>query len=248
MPAPPTRRAEIVILAVVALIVGIVIGLAIGRATESTPVAPVAAAQLGHLTITSKPTDGNVTVDGRFAGVAPLERLDLDPGKHSVVIDAFGYQPYSGTLVIQAGGKLNLSVLMAPIGVEGTTSGNASGGGTVTRVVVPPSALLPATSVAPAAAAAPEPKKASRPASYAPPQQPRRDCDGEKSRCESGCRSTSTDCEFSCPGCSSCNTSTGWDECNRQCASCKGSCTNNTKFCESSCSTQYDNCEASQSR
>jgi hypothetical protein len=243
LPPPPNRNLQIAFAASIALVVGICIGLAIARATETAPAAPVSAAALGHLTIASTP-DGNVMVDGRFVGVAPLDRLDVDPGKHSVVIDAFGYQPYAGTLVIKASDKLNLSVLLAPIGDAGGTSGKFTGTGTITRVVVPPSALMPATT--PAA----DPKKTApvraSQAPAPPPSRPRRDCDGEKSRCTDSCRSASTDCEFSCPGCSSCNTSTGQDECKRQCDTCHGSCSNNTKFCESSCSNQYDNCEASQ--
>lgn len=248
-PPPSGPRTMLAIVAGVVLILGIAIGVAIGHATSGAAPAPVvAAADLGHLAVTSKPVDANVLVDGRFSGVAPLERLDLDPGKHSVVIDAFGYQPYSGTLVIEPRGKLNLSVLLAPLGTDGATSGSVSGAGKATRAVVPPSALAPA-GAPPAPAApppAPESKKPVHHAEPAAPALPRRDCDGEKSRCTDNCRRASTDCDFSCPGCSSCNTSTGWDECKRQCDTCRGSCQNNTKFCESSCDTQYSNCEASQ--
>jgi hypothetical protein len=253
-PAPPaparwSPTAIVIVLAV--LLVGIGIGLAIGHSTSPAATsAPAAAADLGHLAVTSTPVDANVLVDGRFAGVAPIERLDLDAGKHSVVIDAFGFQPYSGTLVIEARGKLNLSVLLAPLGTTDATSGSFTGAGKATRAIVPPSALLPATTaVAPAAPAAPPSPDAKKPARHAEPSAslpPRRDCDGEKSRCTDNCRSASTDCDFSCPGCSSCNTSVGWDECKRQCDTCRGSCANNTKFCESSCDTQHANCEASQ--
>ena len=245
---PPRSRSNLPLVIGGALILGLAIGVLIGH-SGSSPAPVVASVDLGHLAVTSKPVDANVLVDGRFSGVAPLERLDLEPGKHSVVIDAFGYQPYSGTLVIEARGKLNLSVLLAPLGSDGATSGSVSGTGKATRAIVPPSALAPvAAPAAPAPAApAPEPKKTVRHSEPAP-SLPRRDCDGEKSRCTNNCRSASTDCEFSCPGCSSCNTSTGWDECKRQCDTCRGSCQNNTKFCESSCETQYSNCEASQPR
>jgi hypothetical protein len=251
-PPPPARwSATAIVVLIAVLLIGVGIGLAIGH-TSSPTVATTAAAttDLGHLGVTSKPVDGNVLVDGRFAGVAPIERLDLDAGKHSVVIDAFGFQPYSGTLVIEARGKLNLSVLLAPLGTTDATSGSFSGAGKATRAIVPPSALLPATTAgAPAAPAGPTLAPANKPTHHAEPSAPsppRRDCDGEKSRCTDNCRSASTDCDFSCPGCSSCNTSTGWEECKRQCDTCRGSCANNTKFCESSCDTQHQNCEASQ--
>jgi hypothetical protein len=234
---------------VVTLVVGLGIGIVIGRASSAVATLPAtpAVVEAGHLDVSSKPIDGNVIVDGRFIGVAPIERVDLDPGKHSIVIDAFGYQPYAGTLDIDPRGQINLHVRLAPIGGDGSTSGNVSGTGKATTATIPATALLPAVTAprAPAPLEPARPAAAPRPAPP-PPERPRRDCDGEKSRCRNSCDHAGTDCDFSCPGCSSCNTSTGWDECKRQCDSCRGSCSNNKKFCESSCDNQYDNCRASQ--
>ena len=244
-----------------ALLLGMIVGIAIGHATAEAPApapAPTAAAaELGRLGVSSKPTDGNVTVDGRFVGVTPVERLDLDPGKHTVVIDAFGYQPYAGTLAIEPHGKLNLKVTLAPIGAAGTTRGEASGTGKATVVVIPPSALQPVA----IPDSKPEPKKrrsADTASSYTPsysppppapepPPRPRRDCSGEKSRCRDGCSHAEFDCRSNCPNCVSCPSSVGSDECRRQCDSCRASCDSNTKFCQSSCDSQYDNCQASNS-
>ena len=47
----------------------------------------------GELKVTAKLSDANVVIDGRFVGVTPVDHLDLEPGKHSVVLDAFGFQP-----------------------------------------------------------------------------------------------------------------------------------------------------------
>jgi hypothetical protein len=246
---PSRAMAAAVLLAT--LLVGLAIGIALGRATsESVATAPPATAEVGQLGVSSLPADGNVTVDGRFVGVAPIERLDLDPGKHSIVIDVFGFQPYAGTLAIEPRSKVNLKVLLVPIGAAGTTSGNLSGPGKATKATVPASALLPAAPGADArpGGAAPggtrEPKRST--AAPAPPPRPRRDCSGEQSRCRESCSRAETDCRFSCPNCGSCPTSVGWDECNRQCNSCRGSCDQNTKFCASSCEGQYGNCQATQ--
>ena len=230
--------------------VGLGIGVLVGHTTSTitTRVNAPAAAELGHLGVVSKPTDGNVVVDGRFVGVSPIDRLDLEPGKHSIVIDAFGYQPYSGTLEIEKLGKLNLSVTLAPVGIEGTTTGTvAGGGGKAKPAIVPPSALLPAGGGAAAPGApAPKPQHTSSPAPRPQPSRPRRDCDGEKRDCNNSCSHAETDCEFSCFGCSSCNSSVGWDECKRQCDSCRVGCKQNVKFCENSCDSQYGSCQASQ--
>jgi PEGA domain-containing protein len=248
-----------------AVLVGLVIGIWIGRATTSdtpsaTPPPQVAGTpDYGHVGVTSQPTDGNVTVDGRFVGVTPVERLDLDPGKHSIVIDAFGFQPYAGTLAIEPKSKVNLKVLLAPIGGTATTSGNVSGGGgTATKVVVPPSALQPAAAPAPAKA---EKKEAPKPRrvdydDYSPPPRveytpppppprPKRDCYGEEYQCKESCRKAETDCNFSCNTCSSCSSSIGSDECRRQCDMCRSSCDRNTKFCQTTCEGQRNSCQAS---
>ena len=250
-PLPPSPHLSLFgIFVLIALVVALAIGVVIGRATSSTTaVIATPPSVVGQLHVLSGPVDGNVVVDGRFAGVSPIERLDLDPGKHSVVIDAFGYQPYSGTVQIEARGTLNLSVTLAALGVDAPTTGSFTGTGTAKHAVVPPSALLPANGAARGSAASvpvtPAPIRkagASTPARSAP----RRDCDGEKSRCRDSCGHAETDCQFSCPGCSSCLTSVGWDECKRQCDTCRSGCGQNTKFCETSCDSQYSNCEASQ--
>ncbi|MEO8844904.1 MAG: PEGA domain-containing protein [Kofleriaceae bacterium] len=247
--AHPASQALIVIAVVVALIVGLTIGVLIGRTTSSvvTTAAP-SSIVLGHLHVASKPADGNVVLDGRFVGVSPIEHLELDPGKHSIVIDVFGYQPYAGTLQIEAHGTLNLSVTLAALGDATPTIGTVSGVGVVTHAMVPRSALLPAGGAPGVAPPKPAPSRSSSSSSSAAPRPsaPRRDCSGENSRCNESCRSASTSCDFSCPGCSSCNTSTGWDECKRQCDTCRAGCEQNTKFCESSCDNQNNNCEASQ--
>ena len=253
-PRPSSTRTQLAIAIVVAVVVGIAIGVLIGRSTPATPTAVAPSPiDLGHLGVVSKPIDGNVVVDGRFVGVAPIERLDLDPGKHSIVIDAFGFQPYSGTVEIERRGKLNLSVTLAALNVQEATTGSITGTGTAKHVVVPPSALAPpAAPIAepshkPGAPAVPAaPARTTPPPHAAAPPPPRRDCSGEKSRCTDNCSRAESDCRFSCPGCSSCLTSVGWDECHRQCDSCRSGCDQNTRFCKSSCDTQYENCQASQ--
>ena len=253
MPAPsPRSRGPIAAMVAIGMLLALVIGVAIGRATVEEPDAPpvVASSDRGRLKVLSIPADGNVTLDGRFVGVAPLEGLDLDPGKHTIVIDVFGYQPYAGTVEIEPRASAKLTVSLAPLGVTDTTVGKVSGGGTATRVTVPPSALAPPK----ASADANDPKPISRPRIDNPPprpaviapQRPSRNCSGENQTCRDGCYRADSSCRFSCPGCTSCLTSVGWDECKRQCDTCRNGCEQNNKFCESSCSSQLSNCQASQ--
>jgi hypothetical protein len=264
LPGPaPSRRAYVIAGLAGTFLLGMLIGIAIGHATADAP-PPAAAAsgsaasELGHLAVSSLPADGNITVDGRFVGVAPVARVDLEPGKHSVVIDAFGYQPYAGTLEMEPRSKVTLKVTLVPIGGTGTTSGNVTGG-KATTATVPATALQPPAPATAGAGSATKPAKDpprsrradsrggySPPPAYEPPPRPRRDCSGEKSRCRDGCSRAESDCRFSCSTCTSCLSSMGSDECRRQCDACRGSCERNTKFCEAGCDSQYDNCQASQ--
>ncbi|MBA3391667.1 MAG: PEGA domain-containing protein [Deltaproteobacteria bacterium] len=251
--APPPRKRpdkHIVLAGVTAgaVLAVLSIGILIGRATKasSTPAVPPAA-RLAQLVVTSKPVDANVTVDGRFVGVSPVERIDLDPGKHSIVIDAFGYQPYAGTVEMEPRAKASLKVVLAPMGTKEATDGQFLGVKRATNAVVPPTALAPfsltGTGTSKDAAKDPKPSRSSSGGSYSAPR-PRRDCSGERSKCRESCRSADFSCTSRCVGCGSCSTSMGWDECNRQCSSCKQGCEQNVRFCESSCESNYSSCSS----
>jgi hypothetical protein len=243
LPPPPLarlyRRETVAILLVVTALVALALGVLIARSTSAVEVRGPLRTH-GELKVTAKPSDANVVIDGRFVGVTPIDRLDLDAGKHSVVLDAFGFQPYAGTLGIEERGVLNLAVLMAPIGSETPTRGTVGGVGTAIHLVVPPSALLPASPASPPPAATPVQRPPTRSPAAAVYERPRRDCDGEKGRCTDSCRSADFSCTSSCQGCGSCTGN--WDDCNRQCATCRAGCEQNVKFCQSGCDNQATNC------
>lgn len=239
VPPPPARTsAAPVVIAVLALLVGGAVGVVIGRGSPKQAIAE-AEAPTGTLDVTSEPEGGMVVIDGRLSGVTPVEALMLDPGRHVVVIDVFGYQPYAGVLDIEASGAARLEAVLAPIGGEAATTGRWSGTASATTVPVPASALHapPAAAATPAPAA---PTKTRRRAARS--SAPARDCYGEHTACENSCRDAARDCEFSCPYCSSCNTSMGWEECNRQCAACKQGCKSTGTFCESQCDSALSRC------
>lgn len=260
--AEPVDRRVVFAVAAAAALILLMLGLVIGRLTArgGTTVVERVTSKDAQLVVTSKPVEANVVVDGRFVGVSPVERVDLDAGKHSIVIDAFGYQPYAGTLEVEPQARMSLKVVLAPIGGgSGTrTIGELAGkGGKGSDSAVPPSALQP-MSMTGTGAGKDAPKKAggarggyvapaatpSTPSSEPPPR-PRRDCGGERSQCRDSCSRASGDCRFNCPNCVSCPSSVGWDECNRQCNTCRGGCEQNVKFCESSCESGFTSCNAS---
>jgi hypothetical protein len=265
-PPPRVRRTVLIAACAVAAFLGLLIGILIGRATDGASTATVAAGSnagaRAQLRVTSKPVDANVVIDGRFVGVAPVERIDLDAGKHSVVIDAFGYQPYAGTLEVEAGTRGSLDVLLVAMGESGSTKGElvAKGGGKASNATVPATALAPISLTGTGTSRAGEKKPASRgsrprtssyspppePPRYEPPPRPRRDCGGERSQCRDSCSRAEGDCRFNCPNCVTCPSSVGWDECKRQCETCRKGCDQNVKFCQSSCESNFSSCNASQ--
>jgi PEGA domain len=242
-PPPPMRRiGAVTIVGIAALVVGIGVGIGIGAASRPAPPPPAEPSAVGHVGVSSKPVDGNVTVDGRFVGITPVDRLDLDPGKHSIVIDVFGYQPYAGTLEVLPRSQINLRVLLAPLGGSASTSASVSGDGKVITIAIPASALAPGPSTK---AAPPEAPRPVRRVEAPPPPRPHRDCDGERYSCRNRCDHAKTDCDFSCFGCSVCTSDLSSDECKRRCDQCRSNCAANAKFCESSCDGQRDSCQAS---
>ncbi len=251
---PPERRARWPLALAAGLAIGALLGIAITFAVTGsdpdteTPARPATAGpETGHLEVTSVPGDGTVTVDGRLVGLTPIDRLDLDPGRHALVIEAFGYQPYAGTITIEAGGGASLEAHLAELGADTRSSGQWRGSGShQARPVPTPSAAAPGSTAPAPTPSAKQPatsakkKKKSRPRDdYEPPA---RDCSGERSSCRSACDDAEFSCTSRCQYCGSCVTSMTWDECNRICNTCKQGCEQNLKFCESSCENRYDSC------
>jgi hypothetical protein len=186
---------------------------------------------MGRVEITSRPPGAHVFVDGRLVGITPLERVDLDPGRHAVVLEMKGYESYTGAVAVTAGKAASLEAQLAKAagGVAGV--GGGTGTGTAADGATPDAGVS-------------EPVAAKKPRPAAPPPRPRRDCGSEKSRCDDHCDDANFDCTSRCPFCGSCNTSMTWEECNRQCQTCRQGCEQNKRFCDETCEANEENCEA----
>jgi TonB family protein len=66
-----------------------------------TRVAPVT----GSVEIVSEPAGAAISVDGNPAGQAPLPALRLKPGSHKVDAAKEGFEPWSGSVTVEAGKK-----------------------------------------------------------------------------------------------------------------------------------------------
>lgn len=243
-PAPLPRSRSPWPLAGAALLAGLGLGLAIGLAVAgSEEVAIENETAAGELAVASEPPGGVVVVDGRVVGLTPVSRIELAPGEHSIVIDLYGYHPYLGTLTIEEGAKAGLDAYLAALGDEtaGPTRGALSGGGRIVTRALPRSALA-APLATPDAGVGPKQKKRKKTRKRRAPSPPARDCYGEERQCKRGCDRARTDCDFSCPTCSSCLTTMGWPECRRRCEACRQGCKSNRTFCQSQCESARDRC------
>jgi TonB family protein len=60
-------------------------------------------ATTGIVDFSSEPAGAAVSVDGEQRGVTPLEGVELAPGEHAVAMELRGYQPWSGSVQVEAG-------------------------------------------------------------------------------------------------------------------------------------------------
>jgi TonB family protein len=67
-----------------------------------------AAPTTGLADILSTPFGADVNVDGAKVGLTPLTGLRLKPGTHQVEVSREGYEPWSGTLLVQVGKRSRL--------------------------------------------------------------------------------------------------------------------------------------------
>jgi hypothetical protein len=267
-PGPGTDRRWLwLAAALAALVAGAVIGGVMGRVAADRATARIervlrgedpgqpTVAGMGRLEVTSEPGDARVTVDGRLVGVTPVPRVDLDVGRHAVVVERQGYEPYVGAIAIVAGRAASLETFLAKAGSgQGSRArGSALVPGAEVSAVAPdrPAAVAsvaadaadagPAS--APAAGAAVAPAATPPPRRPAPPPAPRRDCSGERSVCKDHCDRAGWDCSTRCQYCGSCPTSSmTWEQCNQTCSSCKQSCEQSERFCVSGCDSSYAIC------
>ncbi len=70
---------------------------------------------IGVAEIVSTPAGATVTVDGKASGVTPVADLRLHPGVHKVDLAREGYEPWTGTVSVDAGKKARLEATLKAI-------------------------------------------------------------------------------------------------------------------------------------
>lgn len=70
----------------------------------------------GSLTVASRPLGARLSFDGRVVGETPITVTDVTPGEHhvEVVLGGTAYQPWSSSVIVNAGQEEKLLAVMAP--------------------------------------------------------------------------------------------------------------------------------------
>ncbi len=77
---------------------------------------PEVAPRFGALDVDSRPRGAVVTIDGRRAGVTPLQLTSLDAGARVVRLELNGYRPIRAEVTIRPGERARLAVTLEPGG------------------------------------------------------------------------------------------------------------------------------------
>jgi serine/threonine-protein kinase len=86
------------------------------RAMLSVPLrsSPRPTAASARLSVSSTPPGAQVFLDGKPAGMTPLEKLRARPGKRTVRLVKEGFQPWENTVTLKAGVAESMSASLAP--------------------------------------------------------------------------------------------------------------------------------------
>lgn len=76
--------------------------------------------QVSRLELTCEVRGARVEIDGREAGILPLEAQVLAPGLHRVTAELVGYAPFAAEVETAAGAKTRLEVRLTPLAAAPT--------------------------------------------------------------------------------------------------------------------------------
>lgn len=98
--------------------------------------------QVGWLTILSTPSEAEVTVDGRPAGITPITGRELGAGTHAIRITIAGYEPYETGKEIRAGEQAAVDATLTPVPVTMVPTTRATTPVTEVPTTIPPAPCL----------------------------------------------------------------------------------------------------------
>jgi hypothetical protein len=97
---------------------------------------------VGWLTILSTPSEAEVTIDGRQAGVTPITGRELGAGTHAIRITIAGYEPYETGKEISAGEQAVVDATLTPVPVTTVPTTRATTPATEVPTTSPPAPCL----------------------------------------------------------------------------------------------------------
>lgn len=108
----------------------------------TTPRVTVVQPSLGVISISSAPSGAGVSINGQYIGVTPLTLPDVPPGTYSVTLIKDGYEGYSGTTTVTAGGTGRIFATLQPVSVGGDIADIALAAGGVIIVLLIVKAII----------------------------------------------------------------------------------------------------------
>lgn len=85
----------------------------------TTPRVTVVQPSIGFISVSSAPSGAGVSINGQHTGVTPLTISDVPPGTYEITLIKDGYEEYSGTTTVTAGGTGRVFATLAPSSAGG---------------------------------------------------------------------------------------------------------------------------------
>jgi serine/threonine-protein kinase len=78
-------------------------------AAAPAPVPPAPVVTVASIDVETRPPGARVILDGRPAGTAPIQLVDIAPGPHTVRLDLDGYRPWTTTVTVKPGERTRVT-------------------------------------------------------------------------------------------------------------------------------------------
>lgn len=82
---------------------------------------------MGTVSISSEPSDAEVSIDLVFRGFTPLILVSIEQGPHTIVITKEGYEVWQTEITVQDAGNISVNASLVPVVMTATTRASVGG-------------------------------------------------------------------------------------------------------------------------
>ncbi len=91
---------------------------------------------MGTVSVSSEPSDAEVSVDSVFRGTTPLTLVSIEQGTHTIVITKEGYEAWQTEITVQDASNISVNASLVPVATPAPTRVNVGGWVAVLGVVL----------------------------------------------------------------------------------------------------------------